>query len=335
MAARAWEIVWNRFWDPQHGGAFWRLDRAGHVLDDSKKIYGHAFYIYALSEYHLAFGAPESLARAIELFELIERHAHDPQSGGYGEVCNRDWTEAADSRLSEKDMNEKKSMNNHLHLLEAYTNLYRAWRDPRLEQRLRALIAIFQNHIIEPSGHHLIHFFDEQWNRRSQSYTYGHDIEASWLLCEAAEALGDTALMQSVRDAAVLIAGAVLNESMDNDGGLFYEGRDGTIINAGKEWWPQAEAVVGFLNAFQISGDAKYYSAAAHVWEFIEHRMVDRVHGDWFWRITPEGLPDAALPKLSEWKGPYHNSRACLEALRRLREISAAENARLPMAGHH
>ncbi len=323
MADRAFDYVMNRFWDPQQGGAFWRLDDAGRVLDDSKKIYGQAFYIYALAEFHRAFDAPAALARAQELFGLIERHAHDARHGGYIEVCRRDWSEAgAEARLSDKDMNEKKSMNNHLHLLESYTNLYRVWKEPRVEQRLRELIQLFEQRILDSRTQHLNHFFDEEWRVRSDSYTFGHDIEGTWLLCEAAEVLGDAVLRRQVEAVALRMVEVVLREGIDADGALRYEGKDGKIIDGGKECWPQAEAVIGFLNAFQISRDEKYLNAMLRVWDFIENHLVDRVHGEWFWRITPEGGVDPTLPKVSEWKGPYHGSRLCLETLRRLRAVS-------------
>lgn len=319
MAERAQDFVMNKFWDMQHGGAFWRLADHGQVLDESKKTYGQAFYIYALAEHYQAFDSQHSVRRAIELFELIERHTHDDVHSGYWEVRKRDWSEAdADARLSEKDMNEKKSMNNHLHVLEAYTNLYRVWKDPRLEKRLRELIEIFERHILNRRTGHFHHFFNETWQVRSDSYTFGHDIEGSWLLCEAAEVLGEIALLQRVRGLAQRIADGVLSEGVEADGGLCYEGKAGTVIDRGKECWPQAEAVVGFLNAFQLSGDTKYLNAARRSWEYIEQHLVDRNHGEWFWRITPEGTVDATLPKVSEWKGPYHGTRACLETIRRL-----------------
>ncbi len=192
MAERAFDFLMNHFWDARHGGAFWRLDDTGKMMDDSKKTYGQAFYIYALTEFYRAFGNPLALDRAKKLFGLIEHYAHDVKFGGYAEVCNRDWSAAgADARLSEKDMNEKKSMNNHLHVLEAYTNLYRVWPETRVAERLRELIDIFLMRILDARTNHLHHFFNEQWEVRSDTYTFGHDIEASWLLCEAAEELGD------------------------------------------------------------------------------------------------------------------------------------------------
>jgi mannobiose 2-epimerase len=323
MAERAFDFVMNKFWDAQHGGAFWRLDDTGGVIDDSKKIYGQAFYIYALAEFHRAFGSQAALERAKELFELIERHAHDAKFGGYVEVCQRDWSEAGpEARLSDKDMNEKKSMNNHLHVLEAYTNFHRVWPDARVAARLRELIEIFLTRILDAHTIHLHHFFDEQWNVRSATYTFGHDIEASWLLCEAAEELRDTNLLKRVQPVAAQMAEIAFNEGLGADGALCYEGKDGRIIDPGHECWPQAEAMVGFLNAFEISRDGKFLAAALRVWDYIQQNLVDRVHGEWFWRIGPDGQPDQKLPKVSEWKGPYHATRACLETMARLQQIS-------------
>lgn len=326
MAERAFDVVMNRFWDSKHGGAYWQLDDRFGVREDSKKIYGQAFYIYALAEFHRATGCEMALARARELFGLIERHAHDAQSGGYVEVCRRDWSESGpEARLSERDMNEKKSMNNHLHVLEAYTNLYRVWREPRVVERLRELIELFLGRILDARTHHLHHFFDEHWAVRSDTYTFGHDIEATWLLCEAATELGDVALLERVRPTALKMAWTVFQDGLGSDGGLAYEGRAGKIIDAGRECWPQAEALVGFLNAYQLAGDENFLTAAMNIWNYIEQHLVDRVHGEWFWRINPDGQPDQKLPKVSEWKGPYHATRACLEAVNRLAKISSLQ----------
>jgi mannobiose 2-epimerase len=291
------------------------------VRDDKKKIYGEAFCLYALAEYYRVFGDPRALEQAARLFELIEARAHDDRYGGYFEVLSRDWQPCADMRLSDKDMNEKKSMNNHLHVLEAYTGLLRAAPQPRPAARLRELIDLFRRHILNTEQTHFQHFFDEAWTPRSGSYTFGHDIEGSWLLCEAAEVLGDERLLAEVRELAVKMARSVLAEGLDKDGGLCYEGRDGRIINPNREWWPQAEAVVGFYNAWQLTGDEAFREAAARCWQFIADKVVDHECGEWFWCIRPDGTPDPDQPKVSPWKGPYHNGRCCLEIVKRIYDL--------------
>ncbi|MFB3786715.1 MAG: AGE family epimerase/isomerase [bacterium] len=321
LAQRAYEYLDRYFRDRDFGGVFWLLDSQGHGLDDMKKIYGQAFYLYALAEYYRATRLEPALRHAIEVFQLIEKHSHDDQYLGYYETLNRDWTPAEDSRLSGKDMNEKKSMNNHLHLLEAYTNLYRVWNGDLARERLLELIGIFQHQILDATHSHFQHFFDEHWVPKSSTYTFGHDIEGSWLLWEAAEVLGVEAIKAHVKDTILSLAEAVYQEGFDSDGGLFYEGKEGTIIDTNKEWWPQAEAVVGMINAYQLSGGEKYLLAALQCWDFIETRIVDQQRGEWFWRVSREGIVDDSQPKISEWKGPYHNTRACLEILHRLRSM--------------
>jgi mannobiose 2-epimerase len=325
LAERARQWVMERFWDAGHGGAFWQLDDAGRVVDDSKQVYGQAFYIYALAEYHLAFHSPSALARAVELFELLERHTHDPKHGGYFEARPRDWSHSpAAVQVGGAELGAGKSMNTTLHVLEAFTTLYRAWPNPRLAARLRELIRIFRERILDRCTWHFHHYFAADWKALSDNYTFGHDIEGSWLLCEAAEALGDPILLDEVGKTALPMARAVLQEGLAADGGLAYEGKAGRIVDAATEWWPQAEAVVGFVNAWQISREPQFLEAARRVWDFIERYIVDRTHGDWFWRVTPDRHPDPKLPKVSEWKCPYHSARACLETMRRLRNPAIA-----------
>jgi mannobiose 2-epimerase len=318
LAHRAFEYLSTRFYDARSGGFFWELDPQGRFFDDKKKIYGQAFAIYALAEYYKTFAVSQSLELAQETFRHLEKHAFDKNAGGYFEVFTRDWKPCEDMRLSEKDMNEVKSMNNHLHILEAYANLLQVWPDDLLKERLTALVELFSDCILDEQQEHFQHFFDEDWRVKSDSYTYGHDIEGSWLLCEAAETLGDDGLIKETRAMALDVARAVLREGLDADGGLFYEGCEGRVINRSKEWWPQAEAVVGFWNAWQLSGDAMFKDAAMRSWGYIQDKIVDREHGEWFWRIDENGVVDDALPKISAWKCPYHNARCCLEILQRM-----------------
>lgn len=325
MADRALDWVMNRFWDTEHGGAFWRLDDTGVVIDSSKQVYGQAFCLYALAEYHRVFDSPAALSRAKELFVLLERHAHEPGYGGYFEAYARDWSPGdAKSQVGGVELNARKSMNTNLHVLEAFTTLYRAWNDPTLAARLRELIRVFLDKVLDSQTWHFHHFFSESWKSLSDNYTFGHDIEGSWLLCEAAEVLGDEQLLHEVEAATLRMAEVVSKEGVAPDGGLLYEGREGKIVDAGKEWWPQAEAVVGFINAWQISREPQYLNAACRFWDYIEQCIVDRVHGDWFWRINPDGNPDATKPKVSEWKCPYHSARACFETIRRFGTVPAS-----------
>lgn len=314
----ALEWIRDRFWDAQHGGAFWHLDGAGRVRNDTKQIYGQAFAVYAMTQYHLAFYAPEILEQARSLYRLVDRHARDARHGGYFEAFTRDWSGRAGSLVGGQELGAAKSMNTNLHVLEAWTTLYQAWPEPELASRLRELLGLFLEKILNRRTGHLEHYFAEDWRVLSDSYTYGHDIEASWLICEAAETLGDSELRKRAEAAAVQMAAAVESEGLGPDGGLAYEGRDGHVIHAQRDWWVQAEALVGFLHAWRISGDDRYFRAARRLWAFIRDRVADAEHGDWHWRLDETGRPDRSQPKVSEWKGPYHSARACLEAVRRL-----------------
>jgi mannobiose 2-epimerase len=317
-ARRAYEYLVRFFWDNEFGGVYWMVDYQGNPFDTKKRIYGQAFTVYALAEYYHATGDAEILARALRLVEVIEASGHDPANGGYFETYERDWTLAVDQRLSEVDQDEKKSMNTHLHLLEAYAALLRNHEHSTVRLRLRELIEVFLNHIVDPKTHHFLLFFDEEWRTQSDKVSFGHDIEGSWLLCEAAEILGDTALLESVRAVGLSMAQAVYDQGLDTDGGLLYEAGPTGIIDSDKHWWPQAEAVVGFLNAHELSGRQYFRDAAERSWAFIEEHIIDREHGEWFWLVSKDGVPAAERDKVGPWKCPYHNSRACFETMERL-----------------
>lgn len=318
MADRAYAYLSEHFWDDAHRGIYWLVDHTGKPLKVRKQIYAQAFALYAFAEYHRATGHDGALDRAIQLFELLEGHSFDTERGGYYEAFSRDWRPLDVVRLSDRDPNEKKSMNTHLHVMEAYTNLYRVWGEDELAVQLRGLVEQFLDVIVDESTAHLILFFDETWERRSSSISFGHDIEASWLLPEAAEVLGTPGLIDETRDTAVRMARATLQEGIGEEHGLVFEAEPDGITNPDRHWWPQAEAVVGFLNAYQISGDEDFLRAAKSSWSFIEQHLADRRHGEWRRCVSPNGTPCDGRDKVGPWKGPYHGVRACLEGVHRI-----------------
>jgi mannobiose 2-epimerase len=319
----AYRYIVERFWDQQFGGVFWMLDCRGNPVSDRKQIYAQAFAAYGMAEYFRVTGCAESLAYAQRLYRLIEEHSAEPAYGGYLEARARDWSPLDDLRLSEKDLNSPKSMNTHLHVLEAYTNLLRVWPDPGLHASLRRLLEITADRIVDHPTAHFKMFFDNQWTSLTDHVSFGHDIEGSWLILEAAEVLGDQALIGRARELAVRMAQAVYEQGLDADGSIFYEASHSRIIDPNKHWWAQAEAVVGFYNAYQVSGEEHFRAAACRAWEYIEDRVVDKVHGEWHAKLKPDGAPwkaeedsDACL--VGAWKCPYHNGRVCLEMMARL-----------------
>ena len=321
MAKRALDTLTERFLDRERGGVFWELDPDGRIRSARKQIYALAFTIYGLAEYHLASGDRGALEEARSMFRLIEQRALDRRRNGYIEAFGREWSPLEDMRLSEKDANESKTMNTHLHLLEAYTLLCRVWRDPEPLQALENLIRLFVDRFTDPESGHLHLFFDDAWNLRSTTVSYGHDIECSWLLTEAAEVHGSAGLKKQAGDAGLRIAGAAL-EGLGKDGGLAYEYHPGTgRLDTERHWWPQAEAVVGFFNAFQLSGDHRFLYRAEGSWDYIREHLVDRHYGEWFWSVSADGTPQTENEKAGFWKCPYHNGRACMEIDRRIGSI--------------
>jgi mannobiose 2-epimerase len=332
VAHHAYQDLIARFHDAQNGGFWWSIAADGRVLRDRKQVYGQAFAVYALSEYHAATGAAEPLEQAIAVFRLMEEHSRDRENGGYLEAFGRRWEPVEDMRLSAVDLNEPKSQNTHLHVMEAYARLYSVWPDPGLRRALVDVVGIMLERIVRPGTGHLGLFFSRTWQLRSDRVSYGHDIEAAWLLGQADQVLGPSAFTPRILELATEIAEATLTEGVDADGGLFNEGGPGGLTDTNKEWWPQAEAVVGFINAWQVSGEDRFLQAAFRSWDFIEARLIDRQNGEWFRGVTREGrVLDNAL-KVSFWKCPYHNGRTGLEAVRRLRNPSLSQPPTAPLS---
>jgi mannobiose 2-epimerase len=317
-AKRAYHYIQDYFLDREHGGVFWELDHRGSVSSARKQVYAIAFTIYAMAEYHMACGDQQALQTAIALFRDIESHAMDPARNGYIEALARDWSPVEDLRLSEKDHNESKTMNTHLHILEAYGNLSRVWKDPAINESLGKIIQLFLDHFVNPENFHLNLFFDDHWNLKSSLISYGHDIECSWLLYEAAQIIGAEELIEQTRKLAVLMAKSTFG-GLDRDGALFYEYfPEKEEYDTDKHWWPQAEAMVGYFNAYELSGEEVFAEKTLDVWRFIREHLVDPRYGEWYWSVNREGIPQTEKEKAGFWKCPYHNGRACMEMIRRI-----------------
>lgn len=348
-ATRAKREIIDRFYDPVYGGVWWSLTPEGSPSDRKKQIYAIAFAIYGLAEYGRATGDKEAIEYAIRLFHDIENHSFDQGRNGYFEAFTENWEEIGDMRLSDKDANESKTMNTHLHILEAYTGLYRVWKDPLLRERLRNLILIFAERIVGPDGH-LKLFFDENWNCNYEIVSYGHDIEASWLLHEAAMVLGDTEILDLAEKLVPRIAAAA-GEGFTAGKGMIYEKKklachedktDGESletadrlaeiecssakamfeIDADRHWWVQAETVVGYFNLWQHFGDREALKKAIDCWDFIKGNIIDREGGEWFWSLRADGTENRTDDKAGFWKCPYHNGRMCMEIIERVASAS-------------
>jgi mannobiose 2-epimerase len=319
MAEKAFNYIANFFIDKKNGGVFWELDYLGKPVNTRKQAYAQGFAIYGLSEFYRACGNEKALLLAQELFWTIEKNFYDSKNGGYIEALANDWSHLDDMRLSLKDANEPKSMNTHLHILEPYTNLYRCWKNPILAESIKKIIRVFLDRIIDANTAHFNLFFDYDWTVKSEIISYGHDIEGSWLLAEAAEELADEALLAEVNKMAVRMVDVTLNEGTDTDGSIFYETEAGHT-DTDKHWWPQAEAMVGYVNAWQTTGNMIYLTEAEKVWNFIDLRLIDRKNGEWFGRIDSSGNPLLEDEKAGFWKCPYHNSRALIEVCNRLKK---------------
>jgi mannobiose 2-epimerase len=316
-ANKAFEYFTKHFIDKEHGGVYWSIAPGGEVLNNRKQIYAQAFAIYALSQYYLASGEQDAIMLASDLYYIVEEFAFDKLKNGYIEALSCEWKALDDLRLSEKDANEPKSMNTHLHLLEAYTKLYEVWKDDDLGNSLLNLINIHFDHILSQANGHFNLFFDVNWGQKSELYSFGHDIEGAWLITEAARTLGNSAVIEKAEQFAVKMAEITLTEGIATDGSLYYEGLNGSVTDSNRHWWTQAEGIIGFINAWEISRNDKFLKAAYRIWGFIKWHM-QHPSGEWWWMVNEYYEPDRSLDLAGEWKCPYHNIRCCIEVIKRV-----------------
>ncbi len=335
VAERAYRVLTTRFLDREHGGFFMELAPDNDVANDIKHTYAQAFAIYALCKYYEFNPTAEVLDLIRQCFAVFEEKTKDRQRLGYREAFSRDWQPLVENRMA--DQNEPKSMNTHLHVLEAYAALYKVWPDALVRQRLRELLLIFLDKIIRESGHLGI-FFDDDFRETAASRgicSFGHDVEASWLLWEAAEILGDQEILARMRPVSVKMLEAVERVGLDKDGGMFLEStRFGSHVRTNKHWWVQAETLVGFMNGFELTGNPRFWADVKLSWDFIDRCVIDHAGGEWFTKVNRLGQPFLTEPpddpspyyrndwKIDPWKCPYHNGRACMELIQRIDRLS-------------
>ena len=350
-ATRAKDYIIDHFIDHEYGGVYWSVDFEGKPLDTKKQFYAIGFVIYGLTEYVRATGDREALDYALQLYDSIEEHALDRERNGYIEACTREWGEIADMRLSDLDANYPKSQNTHLHIIEPYTNLLRCLKEIRsmescdyvpvigavlpvgvsvpletiakIEASLRNLIYIFTDKILNPDTHHLDLFFDMDWTRGAGHLeSYGHDIECSWLMHEAALVLGDQKVLAKVEPIVQTVAEAS-EKGLQTNGAMIHEANlDTGYVDDDLHWWVQAENIVGWFNIYQYFGDQSALDRAFLCWHYVKSQLIDWENGEWFWSRSSDGTLNTVDDKAGFWKCPYHNSRMCIEIIERTEKLS-------------
>lgn len=316
-ANRAKDYLVSHFLDKEHGGVYWSVDYLGNPKDTKKQTYAIGFAIYGFSEYARATGDKQALDIAISLYRDIEAHAYDAEGNGYIEALTRDWLPIEDMRLSDKDENCSRTMNTHLHVIEPYTNLYRVWKDEGLRKRLLNLLDIFTEKLLNKETYHLDLFFDDKWQGKRNVVSYGHDIEASWLLHETALVLNDKKVLQRIEPLVRRIAESA-DEGLQKDGAMIYEHwLDTDAYDRQRQWWVQCECVIGHVNLFQYFTNDMALDIAIRCWSFIQRRLLDMENGEWYWAVLEDGTTNRDDDKAGFWKCPYHNTRMCLELIER------------------
>ncbi len=316
-ADRAFRYLQDYFYDAEYGGYYWSLNADGSVCYDKKQVYAQSFVIYGFSAYYQLSGDDKALRAAMACFDLIEQHCIDVEGEGYFEAYTREWGKIDDVRLSEKDLNYPKTMNTHLHIVEAYTRLYKVSGDERVRKALTYGLDLFDRFIIDRDTGHLRMFMGNDWRDHSTEWSYGHDIETAWLLLKALKALGDEQRLQQWLPTIVQLAEVCLREAVDDKGGVM----DGCVKASGeyhrqRMWWVQAEGLVGFLTAYKLTGETRYWNVVQKLWDFIQRYQLDRDYGEWHWHSTLDAPDRDRDYKVGFWKGPYHNGRAMIECAR-------------------
>ena len=302
--------------DKENGGIYWSMNYDGTPLDTTKHTYNQAFCIYALSSYYEASGKKEALDLAKELFAMIEEKCTDDQ--GYLEAFTRDFKPESNEKLSENGVLAEKTMNTLLHVLEAYTELYRVSKDETVKERLKWIMDVFADKVYNPQLKRQEVFFDKNYNSIIDLHSYGHDIETAWLMDRTLEVVNDESYTKKISPITKTLTENIYNVAFD--GRSLSNECDKGVVDTNRVWWVQAETVVGFLNGYEKDpSKTQYKEAAEATWQFIKDYVIDKRSGsEWFWLVRQDGTPVEGEPIVEPWKCPYHNGRMCMEVMRRL-----------------
>lgn len=312
-AGHAYQMLLSML-DTENGGMYWSMNADKTVADSTKHTYNQGFAIYALSAYYRASGKEEALDLAMELFRLVEEKCFDGE--GYLEAFTADWKPAENDKLSENGVEAGRTMNTLLHILEGYTGLYEAGKNPEVRERLIWIMNTWAEKLYNPERRRQEVFFDLSYHTLIDLYSFGHDIETSWLADRTLGVLGDRALTEKIRPMLLAMADHTLQAAYTEGNGFSNESENGKVDTT-RVWWVQAEALLGFLNAYEHTGEPRYLDAVRSQWEYIKEKMIDPREGsEWFWSVKEDGTP-IEKPIVEPWKCPYHNGRMCMEVIRR------------------
>ena len=323
LAKQAYDYLIDKFYDHENNGVYFMIDYKGNPIVDRNQVIAVAFVTYAFSEYYIATKNEEALDYALKLFDSLETYALDKEFNGYFDAFSKEWEKLDDMRMYPGDANATKTMNTNFHIMVAYANIYRAYKDDRVKRALKNLIEVLLDKIIDVKRGSLNLFFDTNWDIVQSNDNYGLDIEASWLIWDAAQVLGDKKLIEQIEPIVLKIVEHCLKFGYDKDGGMMNEGNDKDgVVNTYKSWWVQAESVIAFFNAYQMTEENKYLSNSLLSWDFIKKYVIDYKYGEWFGTVSKDDHePNLEESKIGPWKCPYHNSRMGLQIAERIDSI--------------
>ena len=320
LATRAYNYLIDKFYDHENDGVYFMIDYKGNPTVDRNQVIAVAFVTYAFSEYYRATENKEALDYALKLFNSLELFALDKDENGYFDAFSKEWEKLEDMRMYPGDKNATKTMNANFHIMVAYANIYRAYKNDKIKRALKNLIQVLLDKIIDVKRGSCNLFFDSNWEILPSDDNYGLDIEASWLIWDAALVLNDQKIIEQLRPIVLKIVEHSIKYGYDKDGGMMNEGNDKEgAVNTYKSWWVQAESVIALFNAYQMTTENKYLAHALLTWDFIKKYVIDYNYGEWYGTVGKDDhKPNLEENKIGPWKCPYHNSRMGLQIAERI-----------------